>query len=169
MTNITVIADYNKADLALVDSLAAPKLTEFIVEYEPKILKSILGYPLYKLFVAAEIIEGDLYDKILTGCDYTDNTGLTLEWEGLKSILVPFITFFYLRWNEKKASQGGEFEAKFDNGIKTNNVSEQCIAWNDGIENANILREYLIINLILYPSYDNTKDEYIETINIFDI
>jgi hypothetical protein len=171
MANITVPSDYNLADLSLVDSLAAPKLTEFITKFEPLILEGLFGYELYKLFASQTIVQGsgDIWDKLQYGADYRDSLGRLQKWKGLKTVLVGIITFKYLVANEKKASSGGESEAKFDNATKIGGVESQCKAWNEGIRNANVLQDYLYINNSDFPTWDWTKNEYCETINIFGI
>jgi hypothetical protein len=167
MANITVTSDYNLADIGMVDSLAAPNLHEFINKFEDIILKKILGYALYKLYKTVDPPTSGIYYDIFHGKDYTDLSGMIQEWKGLKYLLVAFITFYFKRENEVKASQSGDIEMKFDNAIKTTGAISQSRSWNEGCANAIVLDEFIRVNIASYPLYDNSKNEYIQTVNHF--
>lgn len=66
----------------------AERLTLFINKYEPQFLRKLLGYPLYKAFVAGMAVPppatpDQRFLNILYGTEYTDYQGRLQMWKGL--------------------------------------------------------------------------------------
>lgn len=60
-------------------------LNNFIKKYEPEILRLLLGYDLYKLFIAGlqELVVEDRWTDLLYGKEFTNRYGQPDKWEGL--------------------------------------------------------------------------------------
>jgi hypothetical protein len=70
------------------DLPVSERLTWFIQKYEPDFLQKLLGYPLYKVFIAglnvtAPAVPEQRFIDILYGKEYTDINGLLRKWKGL--------------------------------------------------------------------------------------
>jgi hypothetical protein len=71
------------------DSLSvAERITWFINKYEPEFLRKLMGYPLYKAFVAGMNVvlpatPAQRFLDILYGKEYTDFQGYVQKWNGL--------------------------------------------------------------------------------------
>ena len=70
------------------DLPVSERLTWFIQKYEPDFLQKLLGYPLYKVFVAGLNVTPPTtpeqrFIDILYGKEYTDLNGLQRKWQGL--------------------------------------------------------------------------------------
>lgn len=84
-------ASYFVGDLNIPNTGDAPvaqRLTWFIEKYEPEFLQKLMGYPLYKAFLAGiNVISPAVPDmkwlNILYGAEYTDFRGYLQKWKGL--------------------------------------------------------------------------------------
>lgn len=84
-------ASYYVGDLTIPNggkTEIAQRITWFIQKYEPVFLQKLLGYPLYKAFVAgmsvtAPATPDQRFLNILYGCEYTDLNGYLRKWKGL--------------------------------------------------------------------------------------
>jgi hypothetical protein len=70
------------------DLPVSERLTWFIQKYEPEFLLKLLGYPLYKVFIAGLAVTppatpDQRFIDILYGKEYTDPNGLLCKWQGL--------------------------------------------------------------------------------------
>jgi hypothetical protein len=70
------------------DLPVSERLTWFIQKYEPEFLLKLLGYPLYKVFIAGlnvtpPTVPAQRFIDILYGKEYTDLNGLSRKWQGL--------------------------------------------------------------------------------------
>lgn len=70
------------------DLPVSERLTWFIQKYEPMFLEKLLGYPLYKVFIAGLNVTppatpDQRFIDILYGKEYTDLNGLLRKWKGL--------------------------------------------------------------------------------------
>jgi len=73
----------NSADAAVIE-----RVNWYIQKYEPEFLRHLLGYPLYKAFLAAlNVVPPAVPDQrmisILYGTEYTDLRGYLTRWRGL--------------------------------------------------------------------------------------
>lgn len=64
------------------------RLTWFIAKYEPEFLRKLMGYPLYKAFLAginvvSPAVPNIKWLNILYGAEYTDYQGYIQKWKGL--------------------------------------------------------------------------------------
>lgn len=84
-------ASYFVGDLNIPNSGSseiAERITWFIQKYEPIFLQKLLGYPLYKAFIAGLAVTPPATPdprliNILYGCEYTDLNGNLQKWKGL--------------------------------------------------------------------------------------
>lgn len=70
------------------DLPVSERVTWFIQKYEPMFLEKLLGYPLYKVFIAGLNVTppttpDQRFIDILYGKEYTDFNGLIRKWKGL--------------------------------------------------------------------------------------
>lgn len=85
------------------------RLNSFITKYEPKCLMDILGYPLFKLFMADNTTPGRIKD-IKVGAEYYDENGLLQKWQGLihdtdMSLIANFV-YFYIQTSMSSQTSG---------------------------------------------------------------
>lgn len=76
------------------DLPVSERVTWFIQKYEPMFLEKLLGYPLYKVFVAGlnvtpPVVPEQRFIDILYGKEYTDLNGLSRKWQGLIATDIP--------------------------------------------------------------------------------
>lgn len=110
------------------------RLTHFIEEYEPKILKKILGQKFFNL-LQAELsggLAGD-WDVLVNGGDFTKD-GVTYQFLGLKPITARFIFYWYHRNNHYEVAQtAGSMPLRKDSVVKSM-AFKQMKAWNDAVD-----------------------------------
>ena len=120
----------------------AANLTQAIGQYEPEILKLLLGYKLYSLLVAdlngsgipqtqrfIDLVNGKEFDHVI------DGSTITLKWEGLKnsaklSLIAYYIFYKYIERDVTRAYGSGVSQAKPSDGWeRASAVNKLCGSW----------------------------------------
>lgn len=133
----------------------------FINELEPKLLRDIMGYELYKAYTAGIIAATQKYKDIQDGKEYTDRAGIPTKWNGLaflygsskKSLIANYV---YWRWMAKEASIStgtGEKVANAQNASEASPVFKMVRAWNEMVDMIYELAEFLLSNQTDYPEF----------------
>jgi len=114
--------------------------TEAIARYEPRYLKRVLGYTLWKA-VQAEIDSGTytLYSELIEGAEFSfDYNGHTIntKWEGLvndelESPIAYYVYYKYRKEIETINSGLGEKRSKGENSSNASALKKMVDAWND--------------------------------------
>lgn len=127
MANIVTISDFKvpysiaQAEQANV----AAVIQEYIDRYEPEYLNNLLGVELYGLYKATP---GN-YPELNAGASYVNEYGVLVQQYGLKSGIVPYVYYFYLR--ERETFTTGSGEQKVNKGNPQTGLYKQVNAWND--------------------------------------
>jgi hypothetical protein len=152
----------------LTDNAVNTDLEWLIAEYEPKLLENLLGYPLYKLFVAGIIANTQIYKDIRDGKEYTNSRGELVKWKGLsfgeaplkKSLIANYVYFYWLKKNNSSTTVSGEKTTKTENAEASSPRYKAARAWNDMVEMNKQLRDFLLANLATYPEYIDPLTRY---------
>jgi hypothetical protein len=113
--------------------------------YEPKILRLLLGYSLYKDFEAGRIeqIVAEKWSNLIDGAEFSfELNGNTIEtkWEGLKntttyeSLIAYYVYYYHRKDNETFNSTLGEQKAKTENSDRASFLSKMVNAQNKMVE-----------------------------------
>ena len=112
-----------------------PDLTGFITKFEPEILKKVLGYDLYAVFIAALAgTPASKWTDLRDGADY-DVSGITYEWRGLinteKDSLIAYYVFYKYTFMGMNTNSGvGIKMTNSENSTITDKRYVQIYAYN---------------------------------------
>lgn len=106
----------------------------FIKDYEPKILKKILGQEFFNA-LQTELGSGlsGEWDVLVNGGDFTID-GVTHQFAGLKHITAGFIFYWYHRNNAYNVADTGASAPLRDGGVVKSMAFKQRSAWNKSVE-----------------------------------
>jgi hypothetical protein len=112
-------------------------LATFITQYEKEVLIDLLGYELYKDFIANS---GDTrWTRLTNGYeyqeDYQDGT-TTVKWNGLIntdliSLIAYYVYFYYAKFHATRTSRVGESIDLSENANMTTWTPKMVNAWNE--------------------------------------
>lgn len=128
-------------------------LQSLIDDKEPEVLTKLLGYSLYKAFIAG-LAEDPIPQKwadLKNGAEYTDQRGNLQKYLGIKPIISRFVYYWYLRQQATQTTGVGESSNKTENAIRTSPNQKQATAWNDMVKAVKSCYAYLHDNVDLYP------------------
>ena len=156
------------------DEITVDNLKAYITKYEKKLLEQLFGYSLAKLVMGydpliseqriIDIVEGKEFDVTVFEKNFT------LKWEGLKStadnIIANFVWYWWQRGNLSVSSGIGNVVPISENA-KLGDLSMKAMhAYNNAVEQSQILYLFLDANKELYPEL---IFEPLEQINSFDL
>lgn len=112
-------------------------MSEFITQYEKEILISLLGYALYKDYLANA--SDTRWVRLIDGHEYTeDYKGLTatVKWEGLVntakiSFIAYYIYFQWMKFHATDTTSVGESIIEKENASGFSPVRKMVSAWNN--------------------------------------
>lgn len=155
------------------DANVAQRLGFFIEDYEDRLLRDILGYPLYKAFKDGNAAPSpdqkwlDLRD----GKDYTDLVGRETRWDGLlvkrsgtnyrKSLIANYV---YVKWVKDNASQNsmlGVVAPGVENSTLVSPAGRMVAAWNEMVDQIYQLCCFLDSNISTYTEWQ-TRNNYFQ-------
>ncbi len=140
-------------------------LTPYITQYEKEVLINLLGYPLYKDFIAnpgndrwVNLIIGKEYEV-----DYLSGT-TTVKWNGLVnteklSFIAYYIYYFYMKFHVSNTSRTGESISEKENAKSISPSDKMVPAWNNYVELYGCISD-LIINPTAYNFLKKFEDDY---------
>lgn len=116
-----------------------------IITYEPKVLKLLLGYSLYKDFEAGRSVMpiDSKWSNLIDGAEFSfELNGHTIntKWEGLRntttyeSLIAYYIYYYHRRDNETFSSPLGEQKGKTENSDRASFLSKMINAQNKMVE-----------------------------------
>jgi len=158
------------------ESSVASVIVFYINKFEPEFLQNLLGYPLYKEFIANP--SADRFKNIINGCEFTDFQGYTAKWKGLIEVLVPdptppsttpigqkqsiianYVYFRYRQRNETQFTGIGEVKMKASEGSESVSPRKKmAFIWNEIHYNVKVLMQFFEMNQATYPEW-TTNDE----------
>ena len=149
------------------------KLQVYINSSQKKYLKSVLGYELYKLFIAElPVPTSQRFIDILEGADFTNETTDLLDrWDGLsnielESMLAYFAYFEYTEGVYIAETSNGTTSNLFENSDRVVPIPKQVNAYNLGVKHYNKLYDFLKANEDDYPEWEFTELEKVNFLNI---
>lgn len=129
-------SDYFKGILQidLSESVDSAVIDDVVTEYQEQIFKDLFGEALYNYLKDNE--SESVYTTLRDGETITDENGYKYEWKGLKSMLAPFIYFYYKRKEESFDSPMGEKKSETQNATRAlSNLRKKLTeAWNKGAD-----------------------------------
>lgn len=127
------------------------QLLAFIAQYEPEFLVKFFGVTLAGL-VQTEINTsgsvGGAVQKIVEGCDFVNQSGITKRWVGLKNAtyISPIANYIYylVQFQRESSSTGlGEMLQQTQNATRTTADAKNTFAWNQMVDYLLILDEFI--------------------------
>jgi hypothetical protein len=171
MANI-IDTTYFHGDLAvgqLTSAAVAAGLQWKIDQLEPRLLIELLGYELYKSFIA--LPNTTRHQDILNGKEYTNRAGRVTKWFGLKrqvtaavdgppaiaatysSLIANYVYYYYTKQNNTFTTGAGEGKAKVQNMEQASPRRKLAKAWNDMVDDNCELVEFLLSFPDVYPEF----------------
>ena len=149
------------ADIYIPNS--APSLAEganldkLINQFEPKMLKDVLGYKMYDEMQTNYTQGSGVWHDFIAGKNYIDTYGNTQNWDGFRNIgLNPMANYIYCKWHEQNVTNTvslGERKGKFENMEQAAVHSKYIKAWNEMSDMLLVMDEFIAINKEDYPNY----------------
>ena len=154
------------------------KVNLFINQYEPEILKGLLGYETYKLMSATTPEER--FNELKNGAEFTDEKGLLRKWEGLArtdkvSLIAYYIYYWYQRSQITTTSGTGEGKTQTQNAIPISAMDKMASAWNKMVSLNKDLYCFLNAKKDVYTEWydwaqkDDSNVQFFNTINTFNL
>ncbi len=120
-------------------------ILQAIDQYETEILKSLLGYDLWKLLIADLDAGGNpqaaRFTNLVDGAEFTNtyNFTKTLKWNGIRnteklSFSAYYMFFKYVDRNHSKLSGVGNVKLKAENAERVSPVIKTTKAWSDMLD-----------------------------------
>ena len=168
MNNLITISDFETypINIAPDNDFGNDNLTDVITVYQPEILTNLLGAVLYNQFendCIGIVPQTQRFIDLLNGKTYVKN-GFTLNYFGLKNMLVGFTYFIYTRLNTSFSTQTGEVKPNNQNSNPAD-IRLKCVnAYNYAINfqgeklgYSNTFINYMDFYKDLYPEFDSTN------------
>jgi hypothetical protein len=162
------------------DEAVEDRLNYFIKIYEPELLRTLVGYELFKAFMAGYKTE-QKYKDLLNGKEYTDSNGKLQKWDGLRiidgsmklSLVANYIYWFWQKDQFTLSSGVGEVKPKAKNAVSDSPANKMIAAWNKIQPWVCDLFTFLKENSDDYPEWDSTTQyailEKFKPVNRFGI
>ena len=120
------------ADLSLND-FQKDSLTLFIAKKEKEYVRALLNDAVYADFVSG--VDLAKYNELWNGCTYIDSQGYTRVNEGLKYVIIGFITAHWLRSNYQKSVVGAVKNTNNEQLAADNVTTQLCYEeYNRGLD-----------------------------------
>lgn len=143
------------------------KLTWYIDNYEPEILRLLLGNTVYNDLIAsidAATSPTDIpepYYSLLYGADFLAPEGWgsahQMHWDGLRSqkdsLVAKYVYFYYLRSEATFLTGNGVTVPKLENATRVASNPLQRARWNEMVDQNKTLFAYMRSNMDLFPDW----------------
>jgi hypothetical protein len=131
-------------------------LTNMISIREKELLTDLLGYDMYKLFLASPT--DPRWADLKNGKEYTVN-GRLHKWEGLieentQSLIANYVYYWWIRNEVSKTSGIGEVRPVSENAVNASPADKMVKAWNQMSDKIRRLFHFLYNNADTYPEWD---------------
>jgi hypothetical protein len=116
----------------------ATQVANIILETQKKILKELLGAPLFAGMDADydtvnNVFQSQKWIDFVDGYEYQES-GVTVKWAGVKNMLKGFIFFEYQKFNHIKNSQLGNVLPNIQNATVSTTFANEVQVYNEAIE-----------------------------------
>lgn len=161
------------------DQATGDAVNFFIKEYEPKLLKALLGHALYSNLIAGLTADTQIYKDIRDGVEYTNRSQVLSKWDGLRfvdgtvktSLIANYVYYWYMRNNASTTTPSGERVITTENSMSTSPRYKMSTAWNKMVGEIYNLREFLLSKVVTYPDFvdpfQNFSGDVLYNINRF--
>lgn len=169
-------ASYFIGELNIVSNTAGSleRINFFIAKYEKEYLMKVLGVGCYNDFMGGIAVEPWL--SLKNGKDFTNLQGILTHYFGLandgkKSPLANYVYYHYQRDAFTQTAGVGEVQSKAENATVVSPAAKMEAAWNDMVEQTNVLIEFLYVNNADYPKFNLAfvPRELVSPINTWNI
>lgn len=136
------------------------RLGLFISKYEAALLADILGYPLYKSYLADATTPRMV--ALISGAEFTDTgNGQLVKWPGLvpsasTSAIAAYTYYWWMRASVTQSTAIGEVQPGSDGGKTASPMLKSITAWNEVAVMVEMLVRYLQSSDTTYPEWDKT-------------
>jgi hypothetical protein len=162
----------------LSQSTVEATLNAMIAKYEPIFLDCVLEPTIvdemmiaYNASIAAEdpVPLIPKWQKLLYGSAFVDSYGDSRRWNGLisdndalvkQSPIANYVYYWYMRDNASQTVGNGEKKNKSENAVDANPNHKMCRAWNEMTDAVRVLREYMRINTVDFPTWVDPKNNW---------
>lgn len=148
------------------DAAVSASLSIAIDTHEPVLLQALLGYELYKAYLAWDGSAAGRFKDLRDGLEYTSQDGTTKKWKGLryvtgvstkKSLIANYVYYNYMRENVTITSGTGEKQAINQNAINADVEQKRVNAWNEMVcENLSLI-DFLVSKADVYIEFTDYK------------
>ena len=136
-------------------------VSNLIAIHEKDFLIKLLGYELFKLFIAGIAVGSpdQRYLDIKNGVEFTGLDGRLKKWEGLvdattfKSPIADYVYYHYLRQVANNASGVGQVQATVENSMIVSSAKQQARSYNNMVTKCMLFVEFMQLNGSVYPEY----------------
>ena len=133
------------------------KLNSFIAKYEPEYMTALLGTTLYDEFTAGLLVVPIADKWTVLQTKLISNTGITA-----------YVWNRYWTVEETKTSSLGQLLSKAENAQVVSSNTKLVRSWNDAMNQASVVYDWIIDNIATYPTIDADIDFFYIT-NYFGI
>ncbi len=156
---------YFKGDINLPASVLEGNyevINAYISQYEPEVLKMLLGYDLYKALKVQ--IDAETYSApwkaFIEGAEYTVDTDYKVKWNGLvnsekKSFIAYYVFYQYMRDTVTSTSGVGEVLNSAENATRIAAIDKMSYAYNRFVDLYGTLRDGSFIPSAYRYLYEN--------------
>jgi hypothetical protein len=170
LNNTYFVGDINVPNSG--NAYVGDRLLWFMKKHEPEFLQLVLGYELYKPFVAALASYPDVsavearFTNLLTGVEYTGMDGRLRKWRGItdvavinKSMIANYVYCYFLRSIASQSTTMGEVTTKTENADVVSPADKMIRAWNEMVDWVYEMVYFLDSNTSVYPEW-KTYNKY---------
>lgn len=153
---------FGELDLPQLSQAANANGFQWLIdEHEPRMLTDLLGYTLYKNFLAGITVGDQKYKDIRDGLEYTNRYGILTKWRGLsytlgsakKSPIANYVYYQYMNIKISSTTGTGEANAKTQNATSTSPILKMVAAWNEMVKMNLELMDFLLTKQSTYPEF----------------
>lgn len=137
-------------------------INQYIDEYEPEFMKKILGYALYKAYLADPL--NAIYVKLIDGDEYTDEDTVLQQFRGLKFSLVRYVYWKIMASKVSQHTGTGTFISQSDQMTPVSPNKRMVTAWNQMAKNLWAFSDYMAVNELVYPLYEEPDRQSLYTL-----
>jgi hypothetical protein len=160
MANLITYADFiNEINIPISDSTTTTAITNAITQYQPEVLQDLLGYSLYKAFIAGLSVNtpAQKWVNLRDGAEFSvtigDETRL-LKFDGVKPIIAYYVYLRYRNDNETYFSGQKQVKSETENSITADYDAALVPVFNS------FIRKYGIVDRYIYSLSNNSYYEH---------
>jgi hypothetical protein len=116
----------------------ATQVANIILDTQKKVLKELLGAPLFVEMdadydIVNNVFQSQKWIDFVDGYEYQES-GVTVKWAGIKNMLKGFIFFEYQKFNHIKNSQLGNVLPNIQNAVQSTTFANEVEQYNEAVK-----------------------------------